>query len=106
MAIAKFVPYTAEQSQEIINRYLNNESVESIAEIIGRSPRSIIAKLVREGTYISRTKSNIARPTKAALVENIAKILDLDITTIETLEKATHEALYAVNEALVATLPL
>jgi len=96
----KFVPYTDEQSEEIINRYQAGETVEDIAQSIERSTRSVIAKLSREGVYISKTKPGAARPSKAALVENIANHLKLEVSVIETLEKATHEALTAVNEAL------
>lgn len=100
MAMNKFVPYTDEQSEQIITRYQAGETVETIAQSIDRSTRSVIAKLSREGVYISKTKPGAARPTKAALVENIANHLNLEVSVIETLEKATHEALQAVSHAL------
>ena len=97
----KFVPYTDEQSEQIINRYKAGETVETIAESIERSTRSVIAKLSREGVYISKTKPGTTRPTKAALVEGIATHLHLEVSVIETLEKATHEALQALSDAVL-----
>ena len=100
MALNKFVPYTDEQSEEIITRYQAGETVEQIAQSIDRSARSVIAKLSREGVYISKTKPGQARATKAALVEGVAEKLGLDLQVVETLEKATHEALQALHDAV------
>lgn len=100
MALPKFVPYTDEQSEDIVRRYQAGESVEDIAKTIDRSTRSVIAKLSREGVYLSKTKPGVARPTKAALVESIAQQLKLEVSVIETLEKSTHEALQALSDAL------
>ena len=104
MSIIKFIPYTLEQSEEITAKYIQGHTVESIAESIGRSPRSVIAKLVREGIYVSRTKPGLARASKSALVENIAKNLNLSIEIAATLEKATHETLQAVNDAIILAI--
>ena len=51
---AKTVNYTPEQTQAIINDYQNGVSVEIIAENVGKTVRSIVAKLSREKVYIKK----------------------------------------------------
>jgi len=101
MSITKLLPYTEEQSQNIVARYQAGDTVEQIAESIDRSMRSVIAKLVRESVYISRTGQKPTRATKAELVEAITEALQLDLTILTSLEKATHEALQALHDAVV-----
>ena len=48
---AKTVNYTPEQTQAILDAYANGSAVEAIAETVGKSVRSIVAKLSREGVY-------------------------------------------------------
>ena len=96
----KYVPYTPEQSKEIITRYAAGDSIESISKDLGRSSRSIIAKLVHDKVYKSKTKLPI-RLTKAALVVNIADMLNITVESIETLESATHDSLLTLNEAVL-----
>lgn len=50
------VNYTDEQTQDLITRYEGGQSVEDIAEAVGRAVRSVRAKLVREGVYVAPEK--------------------------------------------------
>ena len=90
----KSVPYTPEQSSEIVGRYTGGESVESIALAVNRSVRSVIAKLSREEVYIPKNKKeSSSRTTKAEIVQIIADRFGINVADIATLEKASHEHL-------------
>ena len=41
--------YTAEQTQLIVEQYKSGTPVEQIAQMIGKTTRSVVAKLSREG---------------------------------------------------------
>jgi transposase-like protein len=98
---AKTQNYTPEQTQEIVAAYQAGNTVETIAEAMGKSTRSIVAKLSREGVYKPKAKTGVgARVRKAELVDMIATKLGVPPEVVESLEKATHEAL----EQIVAGL--
>lgn len=60
--------YTPELTAAIVADYEAGKDVESIAEAIGKSVRSVRSKLVREGVYQAPEK-----PVKAAKVEGPTK---------------------------------
>ena len=100
-AQAKPQNYTAEQTAQIVQAYQAGETVEAIATAVGKSVRSIVAKLSREGVYVAKAKqAGAARVTKAELVARIAMATGAELEVLASLEKATHEAL----EVLVAQL--
>ena len=93
-AQAKPQNYTAEQTAQIVQAYQAGETVEAIATQVGKSVRSIVAKLSREGVYVAKTKAGAgARVTKADLVARIAAATGAELEVLASLEKATHEAL-------------
>lgn len=99
MAGEKQVNYTAEMTSQMLEMYGAGETVEAIATKVGRTVRSVIAKLSREGVYQSKAKAAGAkRKTKAELVAVLAERLEVSAEKLESLEKASHEAL----ELLVA----
>lgn len=100
MSLTKTQPYTEEDTHNIVTMYRAGETTETIAESTGRSNRSIIAKLSREGVYISKTKPTSTRATKVELITNIAEMLSLDVNAIATIEKATHDALQQLHDAI------
>lgn len=67
--------YTEEQTAAIVERYQAGESVEVIAESVGRAVRSVRSKLVREGVYIAGEKPKGAKreegPTKKELLRDL-----------------------------------
>jgi transposase-like protein len=101
MATVKTVNYTPEQTAAVVEAYKAGEAVEAIAEAFGRSTRSITAKLAREGVYVAKAK-NEGRVKKEVLVANIAKAIGVDEEVLDSLEKATAQALTLVAEALNA----
>ena len=106
---AKTVNYTAEQTLQIVGDYQAGFTVETIAEMTGKSVRSIVAKLSREGVYqkkqyVSKTGE---RPVKKDVhADAIGAILRLSENDIESLTKANKSALKAVFEALAASKPV
>jgi transposase-like protein len=93
--------YTPEQTQQIVEAYQAGKTVEAIAEQVGKSARSIVAKLSREGVYQAKTRATqTPRVRKADLVDQIAARLEVDAELVESLEKATTEALEVLLRGL------
>ena len=97
----KTVNYTPEQTAQLVQAYQAGTSVENLAMQLGRSTRSIVAKLSREGVYKAKSKATgVVRVKKADLVDQIANRCGVAPEIFESLEKANHEVL----EAIVANL--
>lgn len=95
----KAINYTPEQTQQVVADYLQGVSVESIAESLGKSVRSIVAKLSREGVYKRKeyaTKTGEPVVSKDALADQIAQIVGLSEADAESLTKANKSALKAI----------
>ena len=101
---AKTVNYTPEMTSAIVGEYVASptaETVNALAKAYGKSVRSIVAKLSKEGVYIPKTyatKSGEAVVSKAALVAEIAAKLNVpaeDVGSLETATKATLKLLVA-----------
>ena len=91
---AKAVNYTAEQTEVLVGGYKAGESLEVLAEKVGKSVRSVVAKLSREGVYTAKAKvAGAGKVTKADLIEKIAVKFGVDSEKLDSLEKATKEAL-------------
>ena len=106
---AKTVNYTPEQTAQLVNAYKAGESVESIAYTMGKSVRSIVAKLVREKVYVKKeykTKSGEKVVKKDAHADAIGAILKMPENDIESLTKANKSALKAIFEALANSKPI
>ena len=96
----KVIGYTPEQTTKILKMYHTGALIADLALEFNKSEKSIIAKLVREEVYVSKTKTYTARITKASIIADIAKIIDVQEDTLESLEKATKEALELVLKGL------
>ena len=97
MATEKVVlNYTAEQTAQAVEMYLADTAVEVIATALGKSARSVVAKLSREKVYVAKTRATAGRVTKAALVAQIAAKAGVGAEVLASLEKATHEALEVI----------
>lgn len=93
---AKAVNYTPEQTLAIVADYQAGTSVETIAAAVGKSVRSIVAKLSREGVYQKKvyvTKAGEAVAKKDSLADKIGAALDLTEAETESLTKANKTAL-------------
>ena len=93
--------YTPEQTTQLVAGYQSGETVEQLAQTMGKTVRSVVAKLSREGVYVAKTKSTgVSRVRKADLVDKLAVACGVAPEVFESLEKANHDVL----EALVARL--
>ena len=100
-ATAKAVNYTQEQTTQVVEAYKSGTAVEQIAMDLGKSTRSIVAKLSREGVYQPKTKAKgETRVKKAELVDRLAAACEVTPEVLESLEKANYEVL----ELLLAKL--
>ena len=105
----KAVNYTPEQTAQVIADYTAGITVEQIAMAMGKSVRSIVAKLSREGVYQKKaykTKTGEAVVKKDAHADAIGAILRLPENDIESLTKANKSALKAIFEALANSKPI
>ena len=106
---AKTVNYTPEQTQKMINDYQSGVSVEIIAENLGKTVRSIVAKLSREKVYIAKeykSKTGETPIKKDVHADAIGAILRLPENDIESLTKANKNALKMIFEALANSKPI
>lgn len=93
--------YTEAQTLELVSQYKAGVAVEQLAAKLGKSVRSVVAKLSREGVYQAKARATgQARVRKAELVERLATACAVPVEVFESLEKANHEVL----EHLVAQL--
>tara|TARA_Y100000389_G_scaffold158983_1_gene160603 strand:- start:67 stop:387 length:321 start_codon:yes stop_codon:yes gene_type:complete len=103
------VNYTEEQTRKLVEMYKAQPSmltVEELAIMYGKSPKSIIGKLSREGVYeraVYKNKSGDLPVTKAEIVYNIAENLGLEIEHLLGLEKAPKATLKNLEAATGAT---
>ncbi len=101
--------YTEEQTRKLVEMYKAQPSmltVEELAIMYGKSPKSIIGKLSREGVYeraVYKNKSGDLPVTKAEIVYNIAENLGLEIEHLLGLEKAPKATLKNLEAATGAT---
>ena len=97
--------YTEKETQYIVTWYKENPSmitVQSLAEELGKSTKSIIGKLSREGVYeraIYKNKSGDLPITKVEIVSSIADNLGVEVESLVGLEKAPKATLRTLEVA-------
>jgi len=96
MMTEKPVNYTPEQTAQLVANYKAGASVEALAEMFGKTTRSVVAKLSREGVYQAKTKNTVTRVKKSELVDRIANLCSATPEAFDSLEKANHEVLEAI----------
>jgi len=102
----KIVNYTPEQTASLVASYTANptrETVKALAETLGKTERSVIAKLSREGVYVKQEYTNKAgeKPAKKdALVGEIAEAMHVNEDALEGLEKAPKQVLKLILAAI------
>ena len=107
--MSKVVNYTPEQTLKMVADYQAGATVETIAESMGKTVRSVVAKLSREGVYqkkVYKTKTGEAVVKKDAHADAIGANLRLPENDIESLTKANKSALKAIFEALANSKPM
>jgi hypothetical protein len=109
MAKAVVVNYTPEQTALVVSEYQAGVSVETIAESMGKTARSIIAKLSREGVYQAKqykTKTGEKVEKKDETADAIGAVLRLTEAETESLTKANKTALRKIFAALANSQPM
>jgi hypothetical protein len=105
----KVVNYTPEQTAKMIGDYAQGVTVESIAESMGKTVRSVVAKLSREGVYRKKeyvSKTGEKPVKKDAHADAIGAILQLSEGEVDSLTKANKSALKTIFEALANSRPV
>ena len=98
---AKAVNYTPEQTAKMVSDYSNGVTVESIATELGKTVRSVVAKLSREKVYKAKTyvsKTGEAVVKKDEVADYIAQALGLNEADADSLTKANKNALKAIAD--------
>jgi len=105
----KAVNYTAEQTTKMVADYQAGVTVEAIAESLGKTVRSVVAKLSREKVYVAKTyvsKTGAPVVKKDAHADAIGAILKMTEAEIESLTKANKTALEKIFSALANSKPI
>lgn len=108
----KTVNYTPEQTAELKAAYLESptqETVKMFAEKFGKTGKSIVAKLSREGVYQKKeyvSKTGEKPVKKNAHADAIGAILQLSEPDVESLTKANKRALETIFKALANSKPI
>ncbi len=111
-ATSKVVNYTAEQTAEMVSAYVANPSkdtVEALAAQLGKTVRSVVAKLSREKVYVAKTyvsKTGDAVVKKDETADAIGAILLMTEAEVTSLAKANKTALAKIFAALANSKPI
>jgi len=105
----KALNYTPEQTTKMVADYQSGITVEQIAESLGKTVRSVVAKLSREKVYKAKeyiSKTGEKPVKKDVHADAIGAILRLSENDIESLTKANKNALKAIFDALANSKPI
>ena len=105
----KAVNYTPEQTEKMVSDYTSGITVEVIALELGKTVRSIVAKLSREKVYKAKeykTKTGEKVQKKDETADAIGAVLKMTEAEIESLTKANKTALVKIFAALANSVPL
>ena len=101
----KTVNYTQDQTEKMIVQYQDGMSVEAIADSLGKTVRSVVAKLSREKVYVAKaykTKSGETPVKKDVHADFIGDALGLTEADTESLTKANKVALAKIADFIKA----
>jgi hypothetical protein len=97
--VTKAANYSEEMVQAMVADYQDNptkETVEKLSAEFGKTTRSIVAKLVREGVYVAAprvTKTGAPVVRKADIVSQIQDAVGTELPSLEKASKADLQAL-------------
>ena len=109
---AKTVNYTPEATAKMVSDYVADKSDATVAKIaleLGKTVRSVVAKLSREKVYVAKTyktKTGEVVVKKDAHADAIGAVLDLTEAETESLTKANKTALVKIFTALANSVPV
>lgn len=102
---SKTANYTPEQTSKLVADYQSGVSVEALAQELGKTVRSIVAKLSREKVYQAKTyktKTGEVVVKKDEFADFIAQALALSEADADSLTKANKSALKAIADFIKA----
>lgn len=102
---SKTVNYTPEQTSKLVADYQSGVSVEALAQELGKTVRSVVAKLSREKVYQAKTyktKTGELVVKKDEFADFIAQALALSEADADSLTKANKSALKAIADFIKA----
>lgn len=106
------VNYTVEQADMMREAYLakpEKSTVEALALQLGKTTKSIIAKLVREKVYVKaeyKTKLGEVVQKKNETADAIGAVLNMNENDTDSLTKANKTALALIWKALCESKPI
>ena len=103
MTATKTVNYTPEQTAKMVADYAAGVTVEALALELGKTVRSITAKLSREKVYVAKTyvgKTGEPVVKKDTVADAIGAKLGMTEAEIESLTKANKTALQKIFAAM------
>ena len=108
-AKTKVLNYSPEQTDKAKADYAAGVSVETIAAALGKTTRSVIAKLSKEGVYkakvyVSKTGEPVKKKDEHA--DAIGAILSLSDGETDSLAKANKTALIKIFAAIANSRPI
>lgn len=102
---AKVENYTADQTTKMVADYLAGVTTEAIAKELGKTVRSVIAKLSREKVYKAKTyktKTGEDVVKKDDFATTIGEALGMNANDTDSLTKANKTALKLIAEFIKA----
>ena len=99
----KIVNYTPEMTARLVEAYKaspTKATVEALAVEMGKSVKSVVAKLSREKVYVKAEKAEGKRVNKEVLVAEIAEKLGVHAEQLDGLEKVRGSILQMLAAAL------
>lgn len=102
---AKTVNYTPEMTTKMVADYAAGVSVETIAKELGKTVRSVVAKLSREKVYKAKeyvSKTGEKPVKKDAWADYIGEALGMSEADTESLTKANKTALAKIADFIKA----
>lgn len=105
----KTVNYTPEMTAKMVADYKGGVSVEMIAQNLGKTVRSVVAKLSREGVYQKKeyvSKTGEKPVKKDTHADAIGAVLGMTEGETESLTKANKSALVKIFNALANSRPI
>lgn len=105
---AKTVNYTPEQTAMVVEAYTSGKTVADIAGMVGKTVKSVVAKLSREKVYTPKvyvTKTGEAVQKKNDLADAIGAVLLMTEPEVSSLTGANKTALAKIWKALATSVP-
>ena len=96
--------YTQAQVAQITEAYNSGQSIDEIADAVGKSVRSVRSKLVREGVYVAQPRTTKTGEPVIAKIQYVNAISEHFGVELPTLVKSGKQDLQRLAEVLELTV--